>query len=104
MRKITHEFVDFLMEYKIVGVALAFIMGIATNDLIRSFVDNLIMPLTDPLLSQGNWQIATIAIGPFVFGWGPFLAALINFVIITLVVFIVIKKLLLSQISKGVRK
>ncbi len=102
--KIAEEFREFLMEYKIVGIALAFIMGIATNDLVNSFVENMVMPLSNPLLSQGSWQTATLAIGPFVFGWGPFLAALINFIIIAMVVFIVVKKLLMAKITKSIHK
>lgn len=91
------EFSDFLKEYKVIGLAVAFIMGAAVNDLVKSLVNNIIMPLVEPLLPEGGWQSATAAIGPFVFGWGAFLAALINFVIIALVVFMIAKKVLGEQ-------
>ena len=39
--KMTEEFKKFLMEYKIVGLAVAFIMGAATNDLVKSLVANI---------------------------------------------------------------
>jgi len=91
---ILSEFSDFLKEYKVVGLAVAFIMGAAVNDLVKSLVNNIIMPLIEPLLPAGGWQTATAAIGPFSFGWGAFLAAFINFVIIALVVFMIAKKVL----------
>lgn len=88
------EFSDFLKEYKVIGIAVAFIMAAAVNDLVKSLVNNVIMPLVNPLLPEGGWQTATVAIGPFVIGWGPFLAAFINFIILAFVVFMIAKKVL----------
>jgi len=88
---IIHEFKDFLQEYKVVGLAVAFIMGAAVNDLVKSLVQNVIMPLITPMLPAGGWQTATITIGPFVIGWGPFLSSMINFIILAFVVFMIAK-------------
>ena len=85
------EFKDFLNEYKVMALAIAFVMGIATTDLIQSLVRNIIMPLITPLLPGGEWQTAVLALGPFKIGWGPFLASLINFIIIALVIFVLAK-------------
>ncbi|MFA5992950.1 MAG: MscL family protein [Candidatus Pacearchaeota archaeon] len=87
------EFKEFLKEYKVVGLAIAFIIGVAATTLIQSLVNNIIMPLITPFIPNGEWQTATLKLGPFVLGWGSFLSALINFVIIALVVFIISKKL-----------
>lgn len=94
---IISEFKDFLNEYKVMGLAIAFIMGAAINDLVKSLVTNIIMPLVDPLLPSGGWEEATVAIGPFAVGWGPFLAALINFVIIAFVIFMIAKMVLREE-------
>lgn len=88
------EFSDFLREYKVIGLAVAFIMGVAVNDLVKSLVENVIMPLMNPLLPAGGWKTATATLGPFVIGWGPFLSAFINFTIIALVVFMIAKKVI----------
>jgi large conductance mechanosensitive channel len=85
------EFLDFLKEYKVVPLAIAFIMGVAATALITSLVNNIIMPLISPLLPGGDWQTAILVLGPFKIGWGPFLASLINFIIIAFVVFLVAK-------------
>lgn len=91
------EFKDFLREYKVMGLAIAIIMGLATNDLVKSLVDNIIMPIVNPFLPDGSWQTATFAIGPVAIGWGAFLASFINFLILALVVFIIAKKLLKEE-------
>ena len=36
------EFKEFLYEYKVIGLAIAFIMGVAATSLIKSLVDNII--------------------------------------------------------------
>jgi len=89
-----HEFKEFLQEYKVIGLAVAFIIAVAATALIQALVNNIIMPLITPFIPGGAWQTATFHMGPIVIGWGAFLGAVINFVIIAFVVFIIAKKLL----------
>ena len=91
------EFMEFLKEYKVIGLAIAFIIGIASKDLIKSLVDNIIMPIITPFIPKGAWETATFSLGPIVIKWGAFLGALIYFVIIALVVFIIAKKILKEE-------
>ena len=94
---IHHEFRDFLKEYKIVGLAIAFIMGAAATTLIKSLVDNIVMPAITPFIPGGGWQTATFHLGRVVIGWGVFLSALINFLIIAVVIFLVAKYLIREE-------
>ena len=87
------EFVGFLKEYKVIALAIALIIGIAATALVKSLVDNIIMPIITPFIPGGAWQTATFNMGPIVIGWGAFLGAVINFAVIALVVFIIAKKL-----------
>ncbi|MEK6932761.1 MAG: MscL family protein [Nanoarchaeota archaeon] len=91
------EFKEFLNEYKVVGLAIAFITGVAATSLIQSLVNNIIMPMITPFIPNGAWQTATFSLGPIVIGWGAFLGALINFIIVALVVFIIAKKILKEE-------
>jgi large conductance mechanosensitive channel len=91
------EFKDFLYEYKVIPLAIAFIMGIASTALIKSLVDNVIMPLITPFIPGGDWRTATLELGPIVIGWGAFLAELINFIIIAFVIFLIAKKVLKEE-------
>jgi large conductance mechanosensitive channel len=92
-----HEFRDFLKEYKIVPMAIAFVIGLAAVALVQSIVNNLIMPLITPFIPGGGWQTAILKLGPIVIGWGALLAAIINFVIIALVVFFIAKAILREE-------
>lgn len=92
--KIVSEFKEFINEYKVIGLAVAFVMGLAVNDLVKSLVNEIIMPLIAPLMPSGTWQTATLVLGPVILGIGPFLAALINFLIMALVIFFIVKKVM----------
>jgi len=89
--KVILEFKEFLKEYKIIALAIAFILGVAATSLIKSLVDNIIMPLIMFFIPGGAWQTATLKIGPIVLGWGAFLGQIINFIIIAFIVFLIAK-------------
>jgi len=91
------EFKDFLTEYKVMGLAVAFIMGAAVTTLVQSLVNNLIMPVVAYFIPGGGWQTATFTVGTIVISWGAFLAALINFIIIAFVVFLIVKMVMREE-------
>jgi len=88
------EFMDFLKEYKVIALAIAFIIGAAATTLVKSFADNIIMPLIAPLMGGADWKTAVLQIGPFKFTYGQFIADAINFIIIAFVVFMLAKMVL----------
>jgi len=58
------DFLAFIKEYNVVGIAIAFVMGAASNSLAKSLVDDIVMPLLNPLLSGIAWQEAVLQIWP----------------------------------------
>lgn len=91
MKQLIKEFKDFLKEYKVIGLAVAFIMGAAATTLIQAVVNDLIMPILTPFIPGGAWQSATFSFLGIVISWGHLLGAIINFIIIALVVFLIAK-------------
>jgi large conductance mechanosensitive channel len=94
---IIKEFKEFLNEYKVMGLAVAFIIGVALTVLVQSLVNNIVMPIVTPFIPGGAWQTATFTLGPIVIGWGAFLGAVLNFIIIALVVFLIAKKVMKEE-------
>ena len=94
------EFAKFLKEYKIVSLAVAFIIGEASSGLMNSLVKDFFMPLIAPLLSAEHWREATFRIGSITIAYGTLIADIINFIIVTFMVFIVARKLLAME-TKG---
>ena len=82
------EFLDFMTKYKVMGLAVAFIMGIYLGALVKALVDDLIMPIIQLGMPSGLvWEEMTF--GPFRIG--HFIGALITFIIITFVIFLLVK-------------
>jgi large conductance mechanosensitive channel len=90
------EFLKFLKEYGVVGLAIAVIIGGKLNDFVKAVVDDLLMPLLAPVLSAGggDWRTATLDIGPVKLGVGHLLGATIDFLIVAAFVFVIAKKIL----------
>jgi large conductance mechanosensitive channel len=74
-----------------VGLAIAIIMGGAVGSLVSALVSDIIMPIITPFIQGGEWEQAKLVLGPIVLAVGHFVGALIDFVIIALVVFWLMK-------------
>ena len=87
-----NEFKDFLENYKVMGLAVAFIMGVYLGLLIQSLVKDLLLPAIG-LAIPGLDELANLTydVGKQVFGIGNFLVALITFIIVAFVIFILVK-------------
>jgi len=88
------EFMDFLKQYGVIGLAIAVIIGGKLNALIGATVDGILMPIITFFIPGGAWRTATLDVGPFHFLFGPFLGAAIDFIIVAWIVFYFAKKVL----------
>ncbi len=87
------EFMKFLKEYGVVGLAIGVIIGSKAGELVKAIVDGLLMPIVGLLLPGGDWQ--KLVVGPFQIGM--VLAALINFTIVAFLIFMVAKKFMKEE-------
>jgi large conductance mechanosensitive channel len=82
------EFKTFLSKYKVMGLAVAFILGLYLGALVNSLVGNLVMPVVEVFLPPDvGWE--AILLGPF--RVGAFLGDLLTFIIVALVIFMLVK-------------
>ena len=94
------EFLQFLKEYKVVSLAIAFIMGEASTSLVSSLVRDVLLPIATPLMSVETWKEAVFHVGPVTISYGSFLADVINFIILAAIVFVVAKKIIRMEEEK----
>lgn len=85
------DFLKFLDEYGVIGLAIAFVVGAEVNNLVNVIVEEAIMPVIGVFLPEGGWQQSTATVAGIEFGVGQLLSATINFVIIALLVFLFVK-------------
>lgn len=91
------EFSTFLDEYGVIGLAIAFVIGLAVTQLVSAIVDDIIMPIVAVFLPGGGWQSAVLIIGSIEFQVGHFLSALIDFLLIAFLIFLFVRYALPTQ-------
>ncbi|MFH1750684.1 MAG: MscL family protein [Candidatus Micrarchaeota archaeon] len=92
------EFMEFLKKYQVIGLAVAFVMGAAASSLITALVNDFIMPIIAMVTPGGDWKSWEIVLSKGADGmvtnsikYGDFLGVLINFIIVAVVIFIIVK-------------
>lgn len=81
------EFKDFISKYKVLGMAVAFILGLYLGTLVQALVSDLIMPIIQFATPNVAWE--QIVLGPFRIG--HFIGVLITFLIVAFVIFLLVK-------------
>jgi large conductance mechanosensitive channel len=85
------EFKEFINRGSVLDLAVGFIMGVAFSAVITSFVNDVIMAIVGAIVGKPSFNDLTLELGDGVVYYGKFLTAVINFVIIAFVMFLVIK-------------
>ena len=82
------EFKEFAIKGNVMELAIGVIIGAAFGKIVSSLVDDVIMPLLNPLIPSGGWE--KLVVGPGI-KIGSLLAVSPNFLIVAFVLFLVIK-------------
>lgn len=101
------SFLDFIRTQGVVGLAVGLVLGGAVSVLVKSLIDNVVMPPLGFLLgsAQGiiglTWTLGKTSAGvPVVLHYGTFLNDFINFVVIAFVIYFIIHLLRFDKIDK----
>jgi len=85
------EFRDFAMKGNIVDLAVAVIIGGAFGKIVTALTTSIVMPIISLILGKVAVSELSFTIGRSVFPIGLFLQAVIDFILIALVLFIIVK-------------
>lgn len=98
------EFKEFALKGNVVDLAIAVIIGGAFGKIIESFIADIVTPLLlKPALEAAKVQdLASLSSGGVLYG--KFLAATLNFVVIALVIFLLIKAIAAAQRQEAVEE
>ncbi|MDA1024503.1 MAG: MscL family protein [bacterium] len=85
-------FIDFIREQGVVGLAIGFILGAASKDLVSSFVDGIIQPLIGLIFGgKASLAEASIVVNEVSIEYGAFISAVFDFMILVAIVYFGIK-------------
>ena len=96
------EFKEFAMKGNIVDLAVAVIIGGAFGKIVTALTDSIIMPIIALVLGKGGMSEVSFTVGSTVFPIGIFLQAVIDFILIAFVLFIIIKAMNSAKKKKEV--
>lgn len=86
-----NEFKAFIMRGNVLDLAVAVVIGAAFTAIVSSLVDNLITPLIGLIMGGLDFSAIGFSVGEARFGIGNFIQAVIYFVIVAFVVFMIVK-------------
>jgi large conductance mechanosensitive channel len=93
-------FIDFIRKTGVVGLAIAFIIGVATGVLVNALITDFVNPVIGAIIGKGNLDTLTFTVGSATFNYGHFIGVLINFIVILAVVYFGFKALRLEKLDK----
>lgn len=94
------EFFDFLKNYNVISLAIGVVLGNAAKELVTALVNDIIMPIIGIISPGGQWREITIPMASSELRVGNLLGSLVDFLIVAVVVFLVVKKLLKIETEK----
>ena len=100
MKELRKEFLAFITSYGVIGVAVGIVMGQAVAKLVTVIVEGLVMPVLEVILPGNKWQEAVLLIGRIHIKLGLIIAAFIDFIVISAVVFFLVRYILKIEMPK----
>ena len=95
MKKFIEEFKQFISKGNVMDLAVGVIIGGAFQAIVNSLVNDILMPLLSMITGGVNFSSWAITVGssenPATLTYGNFISAIINFLLMAVVLFLIIK-------------
>ena len=91
MKKFIGEFKEFIMRGNVIDLAVGVIIGGAFQAIVSSLVDDILMPLIGIILGKVDFSALVAQVGDASIAYGKFITAIINFIIMAFVIFLIVK-------------
>ena len=101
MNKFFTEFKEFVSRGNVMDMAVGVIIGGAFTGIVTSLTDNIINPLIT-FLTGGGTEISGLVVPGTKIDFGAFISSVINFLIVALIVFILVKSV--NRLSEATAK
>lgn len=100
MKAFFTEFKKFVLRGNVIDLAVGVIIGGAFQAIVSSLVDDIISPLIG-LIANTDLSALVATVGDVEIRWGAFVTAVINFLIMAFVIFLIVKAInSISEIGK----
>lgn len=100
-KRFWNDFKAFAFSDSLFKVAIAFVLATAFTVLVKAFVDSFIMPLIAAIAGDVNFQDMVFTLNGSDFTYGSFISAVITFLLVVLVLFLIVKAVIRIQGEKA---
>lgn len=87
------EFKEFISRGNVMDLAVAVIIGAAFTAIVNSLVNDILMPIIGLIIGGKSFEKLSLTVGDSVIKYGMFIQSIINFLLISFVIFLIIKTL-----------
>ena len=91
MRTLLQEFKSFVLRGNLLELAVAFVLALAFAAVVTSLVNDVIMQIVAAIVGKPDFSALTFSIGKGIIRYGAFLTALVTFLIIAAVLFLIVR-------------
>ena len=98
---IVSEFKEFALKGSLVDMAVGIVIGAAISQMVGALVDSVIMPIVGIFLGGVDFSSLAYSVGEANIGYGAFIQAMINFLIIAFVIFMILKAINKMRAAAG---
>ena len=91
MKSMLGEFKEFALKGNLIELAVAFILGLAFSAVVLSLVNDVVLQIIAAIVGQPSFDGLSINLNDSTIRYGAFLTALINFLLIAFVLFLIVK-------------
>lgn len=85
------EFKEFAVKGSLIDMAVGIIIGAAVSEMVGTLVESILMPIIGVFMGGVDFSQLSITVGDAAIGYGAFIQALIDFLIIAFVIFMILK-------------
>ena len=96
------EFKEFISRGNVVDMAVGVIIGSAFGKIVTSLVEKILMPIIGVLLGGLDFSDLSIKVGNAKVGYGAFIQAIVDFIIVAFCLFIIVK--VMNKLQDAVKK
>jgi large conductance mechanosensitive channel len=91
VREFLNDFRKFIMRGNLLQLAVAFILGLYFKDVVDAFTKGIVLPFVAAIFGKPSFDAIGFDVGDSRIAVGTFINAVINFVLVAFVLFLIIK-------------
>ena len=91
MKNFFGEFGKFIQRGNVIDLAVGVVIGSAFSAIVTSLVNDIIMPLVGMIIGGVDFSHLSVTVGKATLTYGSFIQAVVNFLIVAFVLFVIVK-------------